>query len=58
MKVFRIQCNYYDEYGESHVFMPEVYISKEIAEKYKPEDYELPWEEGKYEIIEQEIIEK
>ena len=58
MKVFRIQCHYYDEDGESHYIMPEVYISKEIAEKYKPEDYEYPFEEGEYEIIEQEVIEK
>ena len=58
MKVYRIQCHYYDEDGESYGVMPGIYISREIAEKHKPEDYEYPFEEGEYEIIEQEVIEK
>jgi hypothetical protein len=58
MKVYRIQCHYYDEDGESHGVMPGIYISREIAEKHKPEDYEWPWEEVTYEVIEQEIIEE
>jgi hypothetical protein len=58
MKVFRIQCHYYDEDGESHGVMPGIYISREIAEKHKPEDYEWPWEEVTYEVIEQEVIEE
>ena len=57
MNIYRIQCHYYDEDGESHYIMSEVYISKEIAEKYKPKDYEYLFEEGEYEIIEQEVIE-
>ena len=40
------------------VFLPGIYISREIAEKHKPEDYEWPWEEVAYEVIEQEIIEE
>ena len=55
MKVFRIQCNTVDEDGISHSFLPGIYISREIAEKHKPEDYEWPWEEVTYEVIEQEV---
>lgn len=57
MKVYRIQCNTADEDGISHSFLPGIYISREIAEKHKPEDYEYPFEEGEYEVIEQEVIE-
>ena len=57
MKVFRIQCNTEDEDGISHSFLPGIYISIEIAEKHKPENYEWPWEEVTYEVIEQEVIE-
>lgn len=57
MKVYRIQCNTADEDGISHSFLPGIYISREIAEKHKPEDFEYPFEEGEYEIIEQEVIE-
>lgn len=44
--------------GTSHSFFPGIYISREIAEKHKPEDYGWPWEEVAYEVIEQEIIEE
>ena len=57
MNVYRIQCNTADEDGISHSFLPGIYISREIAEKHKPEDYEYPFEEGEYEVIEQEVIE-
>ena len=57
MKIYRIQCNTEDEDGKSHSFLPDIYISREIAEKHKPEDYEWPWQEVTYEIIEQEVIE-
>ena len=50
MKVYRIQCNTADEDGISHSFLPGIYISREIAEKHKPEDYEWPWEEVTYEV--------
>lgn len=58
MKVYRIQCNTVDEDGTSYSFLPGIYISSEIAEKHKPEDYEWPWEEVTYEVIGQEIIEE
>jgi hypothetical protein len=58
MKVYRIQCTYYDEYGESTYLLEDVYISGEIAEKYKPKDCEYPNEEYVYEVIDQEIIEE
>ena len=58
MKVYRIQCDTYDEDGTSHSFLPGIYISREIAEKHKPEDYEWPWEAVVYEVIEQEVIEE
>ena len=58
MKVYRIQCNTYDEDGTSHSFLTGIYISREITENHKPEDYEWSWEEVAYEVIEQEIIEE
>ena len=57
MKVYRIQSTYYDIDGEYISLLDEVYISKKVAEKYKPEDYDFPHESCEYEIIEQEIIE-
>ena len=57
MKIYRIQCYYYDEYGESQYLLPDVYISRKVANKYKPENKEYPNEEFEYHIIEQEVIE-
>ena len=36
MKVYRIQCNTYDEDGASHSFLPGIYISREITENLNP----------------------
>ena len=39
------------------VFVGNLYF-KRNNRKHKPEDYEWPWEEVTYEVIEQEIIEE
>ena len=40
MKVYRIQCNTADEDGISHSFLPGIYISREIAEKFALSEFE------------------
>jgi hypothetical protein len=66
MKIYRIKyiekeeldCGLFGPgYDEHEGFLPELYISEEVARKHLPEDEKKWWSEKKYSIVEQEIIE-
>jgi hypothetical protein len=66
MKVYRIKyvekeeldCGLFGPgYDEYEGFLPELYISEEVARKHMPQDEKHYWGERRHSIVEQEVIE-